>query len=99
VNRVNRRFDDEQIKNFKIKMSKMDDQTKLSLFDALLAYLFQSSSVMDDTAKALAPDPLQAARVDVLNDALISARVMLSKVSIHALALILLLLDFLAYLL
>jgi hypothetical protein len=60
----------------------MNDQTKLSLFDALLAYLFQSSAAMDDTARALAPDPLHAARVAVLNDALDSARVLLSKVII-----------------
>jgi hypothetical protein len=63
--------------------SKMNDQTKLALFDALKAYLFQSSSAMKDSIKALVLDPLLASRVDVLNDALDSARVLLSKVNHH----------------
>jgi hypothetical protein len=67
-----------------IKMD--DDQTKTiskKLYDALLAYLIESSTTLDETARALAPDPLQSSRVDVLNDALDSARVLLSKV-IHS---------------
>jgi hypothetical protein len=50
------------------------------LYDSFLAYLIQSSVAMDETARALAPDTLQAARVDVLNDSLDSARVLLSLV-------------------
>jgi hypothetical protein len=61
----------------------MNDQTKLALFDSLKANLFQSSSAMDDSIKALVLDPMQASRVDVLNDALDSARVLLSKVNHH----------------
>jgi hypothetical protein len=62
---------------------KMDDQTKTIskiLYDALLSYLIQSSTALGDTARAIAPDPLHAARIVVLNDSLASARVLLSKV-------------------
>jgi hypothetical protein len=61
----------------------MDDQTKTisqKLYDALAAYIIQSSTALDETARALAPDPIHASRVDVLNNALDSARVLLSKV-------------------
>jgi hypothetical protein len=61
----------------------MTDQTKTiskQLYDALLAYLIQSSIAMDETSRALAPDPLHTSRVDVLNESLYSARVLLSKV-------------------
>jgi hypothetical protein len=50
------------------------------LYNAFSAYLIQSSAALDDTARALSPDPLQAGRVDVLNDSLDSARVLLSMV-------------------
>jgi hypothetical protein len=56
----------------------MNDQTKLSLFDALLAYLIQSSSAMDGTIKALATGAL-VSPLD-LNEAIDSAKVLLSKV-------------------
>jgi hypothetical protein len=51
-----------------------------SLYDALVAYIIQSSSALHDTAKALALDPLHAARVVVLTESLDSAKVLLSKV-------------------
>jgi hypothetical protein len=60
-----------------------NDHTKTiskKLYDALLAYLFQSSTALYETSRALAPDPLQSSRVDVLIDSLDSARVLLSKV-------------------
>jgi hypothetical protein len=59
----------------------MNDQAKLSLFDALLAYLIQSSNAMDDTIKALATGALVSPIV--LNEANDSAKVLLSKV-IHS---------------
>jgi hypothetical protein len=77
-----------------------NDQSKTiskKLYDALLAYLIESSTTLDETVRALAPDPLQSSRVDVLNDALDSARVLLSKV-IHPYSNTFLI-DFLAYLL
>jgi hypothetical protein len=55
----------------------MNDQTKLALFDALLSYLFQSSTAMDGTIKALATGALASL---VLNEAFDSAKVLLSKV-------------------
>jgi hypothetical protein len=60
----------------------MNDQTKLALFDALMAYLYESSSALDETARALASNPLHSARVDILNESLNSARVLLSKVNL-----------------
>jgi hypothetical protein len=57
----------------------MNDQTKLSLFDNLLAYLIQSSSAMDGTIKALATGALVSPLV--LNEAIDSAKVLLSKVN------------------
>jgi hypothetical protein len=57
----------------------MNDGSK-QLYDALLAYLIQSSTALDETARALELDPLHSSRVDVLNDSLASARVLLSKV-------------------
>jgi hypothetical protein len=56
----------------------MNDQTKLALFDALLSYLFQSSSAMDGTIKSLATGALVSPLV--LNEAIDSAKVLLSKV-------------------
>jgi hypothetical protein len=56
----------------------MNDQTKLALFDALLAYLIQSSAAMDGTIKALATGALVTPLV--LNEAIDSAKVLLSKV-------------------
>jgi Na+/phosphate symporter len=56
----------------------MNDQTKLALFDALLTYLIQSSSAMDGTIKALATGALVSPLV--LNEAIDSAKVLLSKV-------------------
>jgi hypothetical protein len=58
----------------------MDDESKLALHDALLAYLYQSSNAMNKTARALAPDPLQSDVVVVLNESLNTAKVLLSKV-------------------
>jgi hypothetical protein len=58
----------------------MNDQAKLALHDAFVAYLLQSSKVMDATARALASDPLQADKVDVLDESLGSAKVLLSKI-------------------
>jgi hypothetical protein len=58
--------------------SQMNDQTKLALFDALLAYLIQSSSAMDGNIKALATGSLVSPLV--LNEAIDSAKVLLSKV-------------------
>jgi hypothetical protein len=59
----------------------MNDQTKLALFDSLIAYLIQSSSAMDGTIKALATGALVSPLV--LNEAIDSAKVLLSKVVIH----------------
>jgi hypothetical protein len=59
----------------------MNDQTKFALFDALLAYLIQSSTAMDGTIKALAAGALVSPLV--LNEAIDSAKVLLSKV-IHS---------------
>jgi hypothetical protein len=56
----------------------MNDQTKLALFDTLLAYLIQSSTAMDGTIKALATGALVSPLV--LNDAIDSAKVLMSKV-------------------
>jgi hypothetical protein len=56
----------------------MDNQTKLALFDALLSYLIQSSTAMDGTIKALATGALVSPLV--LNEAIDSAKVLLSKV-------------------
>ena len=56
----------------------MNDQTKLALFDSLLAYLIQSSSAMNGTIKALATGALVSPLV--LNEAIDSAKVLFSKV-------------------
>jgi hypothetical protein len=56
----------------------MNDQTKLALFDALLAYLIQSSTAIDGTIKALATGALVSPLV--LIEAIDSAKVLLSKV-------------------
>jgi hypothetical protein len=61
----------------------MLDESKVALFAELLACLIQSSHAMDEAAKALAPDPLHAARIILLNDSLDSTRVLLSKVFLH----------------
>jgi hypothetical protein len=61
----------------------MLDEAKVALFDELLVCVIQSSHAMDDTVKALASDPLHAARAILLNDSLDSTRVLLSKVFIH----------------
>jgi hypothetical protein len=61
----------------------MKNNTKLALFDGLWTWFIQSYSTMDATAKALAPDPLQSAHVAILTEALDSAKILLSKVSIH----------------
>jgi hypothetical protein len=75
-----------KIKKLRKNLIKMQTKTiSKQLYDALLDYLIQSSTALDDTARALAPDPLQAARVDVLNDSLDLARVLLSKVIFHIL--------------
>jgi hypothetical protein len=62
----------------------MTVETKIiskQLYDALLAYLIQSSTALDETARALASDPLHEARVELLNESLDSGRVLLSKVT------------------
>jgi hypothetical protein len=56
----------------------MNDQTKLALFNSFLSYLIQSSSAMDGTIKALATGALVSPLV--LNEAIDSAKVLLSKV-------------------
>jgi hypothetical protein len=58
----------------------MDDQTKLALFDALLAYLIHSAATMGETVNALAPDSLHAGRVECLNESLVFARILLTQV-------------------
>jgi hypothetical protein len=63
--------------------SQMNDQTKLALFDALLAYLIQSSTAMDGTIKALSTGALVSPHI--LNEAFDSAKVLLSKVIHHSL--------------
>jgi hypothetical protein len=68
----------------------MNDQTKLALFDALVAYLIRSSSAIDGTIKALATGALVSPLV--LNEAINSAKVLLSKVIIPSLNIRLLLL-------
>jgi hypothetical protein len=49
----------------------MKEESKVTLFDELLACVIQSSHAMDETARALAPDPLHVARVYLLNESLI----------------------------
>jgi hypothetical protein len=61
----------------------MLDESKVVLFDELLACVIQSSHAMDETAKALSSDPLHSSRVLLLNESLDSTRVLLSKVLIH----------------
>jgi hypothetical protein len=61
----------------------MLDESKVALFDELLACVIQSSHAMDVTSRAFAPDHLHAARVLLLNDSLDSTRVLLSKVLNH----------------
>jgi hypothetical protein len=58
----------------------LDEEFKFDLFDELLACVIQSSFAMDDTAKALASDPIHAARVALLKDALDSTKVLFTKV-------------------
>jgi hypothetical protein len=59
----------------------MNDQERLALHDALVAYLIKSSSTLKDTYHALAQDTLHAARVVELTESLDSAKVLLSKVT------------------
>jgi hypothetical protein len=61
----------------------MLDESKVALFDELLAYVIQSSHAMDATVRALAPDPLFIPQVVLLNESLDSTRVLLSKVLIY----------------
>jgi hypothetical protein len=61
----------------------MNNDTKLALLDGLWAWFIQSYSAMDATAKALAPDPLQSVHVSLLTKSLDSAKILMSKVSIH----------------
>jgi hypothetical protein len=61
----------------------MKDEAKVALFDELLACVIQSSHAMDETARALTPEPLHTSRVLLLNDSLDSTRVLLTKVLIH----------------
>jgi hypothetical protein len=66
----------------------MVDQTKIiskQLYDAFLAYLFQSSTALDASTKALALDPLHSVHVTLLTESLDSAQILMSKVSIHPL--------------
>ena len=58
----------------------MNDEAKLSLFDAFVAYLLKSSHAMNTTCTALAPNPLFPSQVELLNTCLDSAKVLLSKV-------------------
>jgi hypothetical protein len=59
---------------------KMTDDAKLALHDLFTAYLIQSADAMDSTARTLAPDPLQTSQVNLLNDSLDSAKILLTKV-------------------
>jgi hypothetical protein len=61
----------------------MNDQAKVELFDELLACAIKSSHAMDATVRALASDPLHAARVTLLKDSLDSTKVILIKVLIY----------------
>jgi hypothetical protein len=68
----------------------MDDQTKTiskQLYDAFLAYLIQSSTALDASTKALALVPLHSVHVSLLTESLDSAKILMSKVSIHPLIL------------
>jgi hypothetical protein len=65
----------------------MNNNTKLALFDGLWNWFIQSYSSMDATVKALAPDPLQSVNVALLTESLDSAKILMSKVSIHPLLL------------
>jgi hypothetical protein len=58
----------------------MTDEAKLALHDLFLTYLIQSADALDSTLKALAPDPLQASQVVLLNDSLDAAKILLTKV-------------------
>jgi hypothetical protein len=62
---------------------KINNNTKLALFDGLWNWFIQSYAAMDATVKALAPDPLQSVHVSLLTESLDSAKILLSKVSIH----------------
>jgi hypothetical protein len=61
----------------------MLDESKVALFDELLACVIQSSHAMNETTKALSVDPLHFRQVVLLNDSLDSTKVMLSKVLIN----------------
>jgi hypothetical protein len=61
----------------------MKDETKVELFDELLAGAARSSQAVDAILMALAPDPLHATQVLLLKESLDSTKVMLSKVSIN----------------
>jgi hypothetical protein len=74
MGRIDFLFEKKRIKT----KSHMNDQTKLALFDALLAFLIQSSTAMEGTIKALASGALVSPLV--LNEAIDSAKVLLSKV-------------------
>jgi hypothetical protein len=58
----------------------MTDKATRALQNMFFAYLIQSVDAMDSTARALAPDPLQASQVVLLNDSLASAKILLTKV-------------------
>ena len=60
----------------------MNDDAKLALYDALVAYLLESSTTINFTRKALAADPLFTSRVEMLQSTLNSAKLLLSKVYI-----------------
>jgi hypothetical protein len=59
---------------------KMTDEAKLALHDLFIAYLIQSADALDSTARALESDPLQSAKVVLLNVSLDSAKILLTKV-------------------
>ena len=59
----------------------MNSTAKLALFDALITYLISSSTAMSTTARSLVTTyPLsQSAHINLLNAALDSAKILLSK--------------------
>jgi hypothetical protein len=61
-----------------IQVPTMKNAEKLALFDALVAYLFKSSTAMDETVKSLATGAL-ISPLD-FQDSMASAKVLLSQV-------------------
>jgi hypothetical protein len=58
----------------------MMEEAKLALHDLFVSYLIQSADAMNNTARALASDPLQASQVNLLSESIDSAKILLTKV-------------------